>query len=160
MSKTIWAFIVLMIAHWAEHIVQAYQVWVLHMPRACAMGILGMKYPALMKGEWLHWGFALLTLGFISALNSGFGDVARKWWIAAYWFSLFHCIEHSFLFVQAQTHVYAFGRSEPTSFIQYFIPRIELHLFYNSVITILVSIAMYYKFRKSCEKCLDKSCQI
>ena len=63
-------------------------------------------------------------------------------------FSVFHFIEHLALFFQAQTGRFWFGRSVPTSFIQVFFPRIELHLFYNSVVTVLVSVAMYYRYRQ------------
>ena len=65
MSRTnkwmIGTFAVLMIAHWLEHIFQAYQVYAMHMPRACALGMLGMKYPWLIKTEALHFGFAIFT---------------------------------------------------------------------------------------------------
>src|SRR5580692_10821586 len=56
-----WTFVVLLIGHWLEHLFQAWQVYVMHMPRACALGMLGMKYPWLVRTESLHFGFALLT---------------------------------------------------------------------------------------------------
>lgn len=147
MSKTLKAFMVLMVGHWAEHLYQVYQVWGMHMPRNCAMGILGTWFPVLMTGEWLHLGFAILTMMFVAATNTEFHGVARNWWIAAYIFSWFHLAEHLSLFSQAHTRHFWFGRSVPTSLIQYFIPRIELHLFYNSIVTILVLMAVYFKLK-------------
>src|SRR3982751_1384135 len=55
-------FLVIVLYHWAEHIVQAYQFFVLHWPRPMSMGILGMYYPWLMKTEALHYGFALVMV--------------------------------------------------------------------------------------------------
>ena len=48
------SFMVIVLLHWAEHVVQAYQFYVLHMPRPMSMGLMGMVYPWLMKTETLH----------------------------------------------------------------------------------------------------------
>ncbi|MFL5552953.1 MAG: hypothetical protein ACJ770_09135, partial [Gemmatimonadaceae bacterium] len=45
----LWGFAAIVLFHWSEHIVQAYQFFVLHWPRRMSMGILGMYYPWLMK---------------------------------------------------------------------------------------------------------------
>jgi hypothetical protein len=37
----------------------------------------------------------------------------------------------------------------PTSVLQVFLPRVELHLFYNSVVFVPMVIAMYYHLRPS-----------
>lgn len=158
MSKTLKAFMVVMVAHWAEHLYQAYQVYGMHMPRNCAMGILGIWFPVLMTGEWLHFGFAILTFMFIAMTFDQFYGRARVWWNRALWFSTFHLMEHFGLFYQAQTGRYWFHRSVPTSVIQYFIPRIELHLFYNTIVTILVSVAMYYHFKRRKHEASAESC--
>ena len=37
-----------------------------------------------------------------------------------------------------------FGRPVPTSLVQLWVPRVELHLFYNTIVFIPMVIAMYY----------------
>ena len=37
-----------------------------------------------------------------------------------------------------------FGRPVPTSLVQFWVPRVELHLFYNTIVFIPMVIAMYY----------------
>ena len=37
-----------------------------------------------------------------------------------------------------------FGRPVPTSIVQLWVPRVELHLFYNTIVFIPMVIAMYY----------------
>jgi hypothetical protein len=44
--------------------------------------------------------------------------------------------------VQAATGAYLFGRSEPTSIIQLVVPRVELHLFYNAIVTVPMVLAL------------------
>lgn len=146
-------FGVIMVAHWLEHLFQAYQVYVMHIDRACAFGMLGMKYPWLVKTEILHFGFAVLTtLMFVVAGRRYFrNELAIKFWALGLMSSIWHLFEHYLLFVQALTHNYLFGKSVPTSIIQNFFPRIELHLFYNSVITVLMVAALITesKYRKN-----------
>jgi len=55
-------FLAIVLFHWVEHIVQAYQFYVLHWPRPMSMGFMGMVYPWLMKTETLHYGFALVMV--------------------------------------------------------------------------------------------------
>lgn len=134
----------LMIAHWLEHLFQAYQVYVMHMDRSCALGMLGMKYPWLIRTESLHFVFALLTVaGFLYAGWHYFeSKFATKLWAFGCLVSIWHSIEHTLLFYQATTHRYLFGAHQPMSIIQLFVPRIELHLFYNSIITLFMVFAL------------------
>ena len=53
-------FAVIVIAHWAEHIAQAIQIWVLGWPLPEARGVLGVPFPWLVKSEWMHYGYALV----------------------------------------------------------------------------------------------------
>ena len=138
------SFMAIVLFHWAEHIVQAYQVWVLHMPRPMAMGILGTYYPWLMRTETLHYSFALVMLVGLWVLRKGFTGTSHKWWMVSFWIQFWHHFEHFILFYQAQTHRYWFGGSVPTSVGQIWIPRIELHLFYNAIVFIPMVVAMYY----------------
>lgn len=134
----------IMVAHWLEHLFQAYQVYVLHMSRACSLGLLGMKYPWLIRTESLHLAFAWLTFMMFYFAGVGYfsSKFAIKMWIAGWAAAFFHLVEHSLLFAQAVSHHYLFGATQPTSLLQLLVPRIELHLFYNSVITILMLLSL------------------
>jgi hypothetical protein len=140
----LWAFMAIVLFHWVEHIVQAYQFFVLHWPRPMSMGLVGMYYPWLMKSEVLHYGFALVMVIGLWVLRKGFTGTSHKWWMAAFWIQFFHHFEHLILFYQAQTGQFWFGGSVPTSIGQIWIPRIELHLIYNALVFIPMVVAMYY----------------
>lgn len=137
-----------MVAHWLEHIVQAYQVWGLGYERHHAGGLLGQVFPWLMHSEWLHFSYALLTFAGLLLLYRAFDGPALTWWKVALAIQAWHLIEHSLLFAQAQGGFTLFGAKEPTSVLQVFFPRIELHLFYNSVVTVPIVIAMFLRWRK------------
>ncbi len=137
-------FMVVVALHWVEHIVQAWQVFVLHWPRAMSMGLLGMLYPWLMKTEVLHYGFALVMLVFLWVLRRGFTGRAYTWWMVSFWLQFWHHIEHGLLFYQALSGRYLFGGTVPTSIGQIWVPRIELHLVYNTLVFIPMMFGMYY----------------
>lgn len=138
------SFMVIVLFHWLEHIVQAYQVFVLHWPRPMAMGLVGMFYPWLMKTEVLHYSFALVMLVGLWVLRRGFTGTSYKWWMVAFWIQFWHHFEHFILFYQAQTHRFWFGGTVPTSIGQIWIPRVELHLIYNALVFVPMVVAMYY----------------
>jgi len=138
------AFTGFVLFHWMEHIVQAYQFFVMHWSRQMSMGLLGMYYPWLMKTEALHYGFALVMLIGLWVLRKGFTGTSYTWWMVAFWIQFWHHFEHFILFYQAQTHQFWFGGSVPTSVGQIWIPRIELHLIYNALVFIPMVVAMYY----------------
>src|SRR5689334_20415994 len=73
-------FMVVVLGHWAEHRVQAYQIWVLGRPRPQARGVLGQFYPWLVSSEWLHYGYAIVMLVFLFLLRPGFAGRSRTWW--------------------------------------------------------------------------------
>ena len=137
----------LMVAHWAEHLVQAYQVWGLGYERHHARGLLGQFFPWLMHSEWLHFAYAVLTLAGLLLLYRAFDGPALAWWKTALVIQVWHLFEHTLLFAQAQGGFTLFGAKEPTSVLQVFFPRIELHLFYNSVVTVPIVIAMLLRWR-------------
>jgi hypothetical protein len=137
-------FMVVVLFHWVEHLVQAYQVFVLHWSRAMSMGFVGMYYPWLMKTEVLHYGFAVIMLVGLWTLRRGFTGRSHIWWMIAFGIQFWHHIEHGLLFYQALSHHYLFGGTVPTSIGQIWIPRIELHLFYNAIVFTPMVIAMYY----------------
>jgi hypothetical protein len=138
------SFMAIVLFHWLEHIIQAYQFFVLHWSRPMSMGLLGMYYPWLMKSEVLHYGFALVMLIGLWVLRKGFTGTAYTWWMVSFWIQFWHHIEHFILFYQAQTQRYWFGGTVPTSIGQIWIPRIELHLIYNMLVFIPMVVAMYY----------------
>lgn len=137
------------VAHWAEHIVQAYQIWVLGWPRPKAGGVLGFYFPYLVKSEWLHYGFAIFMLVGFVMLRHGFTGRARTWWNTAMWIQVWHHFEHLLLLLQALTGANILGKPVPTSIAQLVFPRVELHLFYNAIVTIPMIVAMVRHMRPS-----------
>jgi hypothetical protein len=151
-------FLFVVVAHWAEHVAQAIQIWGLGWPRPQALGLLGMAFPWLIKEEWLHYGYALVMLIGLIVLRHGFTGRARTWWTVALVIQFWHHFEHLLLLIQAQFHVYLLGRSEPTSLLQLFFPRVELHLFYNSIVFLPMMVAMYLHLRPSRAESAAMSC--
>lgn len=144
-ALTIFLFVVL--AHWGEHIAQAIQIYALGWPVPQSRGLLGLAFPWLIKSEWLHYGYALVMLTFLFLLRPGFVGRARTWWTVALAIQFWHHIEHLLLLLQAQTGTFFFGRSVPTSVLQLVFPRVELHLFYNSVVFAPMVVAMVLHLR-------------
>ena len=68
-----------------------------------------------------------------------------------FYISIWHLFEHTLLFAQATIHHNLFGKPVPTSLLQLVIPRVELHLFYNTLVTVPVVVAMtlLYRSRKN-----------
>jgi hypothetical protein len=148
-------FLVIVLAHWAEHLTQAYQIWVLGRPRPQARGVLGQWFPWLVSSEWLHYGYALVMIVGLFVLLPGFVGRARAWWTVALVIQFWHHIEHLLLLIQAQTGQPFFGKAVPTSMLQLLVSRVELHLFYNSVVFIPMIVAVYYHLRPN-ERELNK----
>jgi len=137
-------FMLVVLAHWAEHLAQAWQIYVMGWPRPRANGVLGLWYPWLIKSELMHYGYALVMLIGIWIFRKGFVGTSRKWWTAALVIQFWHHIEHLLLIGQATFHHNLFGKPVPCSILQLFFPRVELHLFYNSIVFIPMVIGMYY----------------
>jgi hypothetical protein len=138
-------FMVIVLAHWAEHLLQAFQIYVLGWPVPEARGLLGLYYPWLIKSETLHYGYALVMLAGLWLFRPGFTGVRdRQWWTLALGIQFFHHIEHFLLIAQATSGYNLLGRPVPTSIIQLWVPRVELHLFYNTIVFIPMIVGMYY----------------
>ena len=138
-------FMAIVLAHWLEHLLQVTQIYALGWPVPEARGALGLLFPALIKSELLHYGYALVMLAGLWLLRGGFtGRADHFWWMLAFWIQFFHHIEHGILQVQAIAGANLFGRPVPTSIVQLWVPRVELHLFYNTIVFIPMVIAMYY----------------
>ena len=145
-KRTLQVFMLIVLAHWGEHLAQAWQVYYLGWPRPQAGGILGLFFPWLVSSEALHYGYAIVMLVGLWMLRSGFTGTSRKWWTVALVIQFWHHIEHFVLQWQALFHHNWFGSPVPVSFLQMAFPkaRIEIHLFYNAVVFIPMMIGMYY----------------
>jgi hypothetical protein len=137
-------FMAIVLVHLAEHVVQAYQVYALHWPLHQARGVLGQVFPWLVHSEVLHYGYALIMLVGLWVLLPGFAGRSRTWWLAALIIQFWHHIEHALLQGQVIFGHNLFGSPVPTSLVQLFVPRLELHLFYNTIVLVPMLVAMYY----------------
>ncbi|MBG0566076.1 hypothetical protein [Actinoplanes aureus] len=151
-------FMVIVLAHWAEHIVQAVQIWGLGWQRPQARGVLGVPFPWLISSEWLHYGYALVMLAGLWLLRGGFTGTSRRFWMLAFGIQLWHHVEHLLLLIQAQTGRPLFGQAVPVSLLQLVVPRVELHLFYNTVVFVPMVIAVYLHLRPSAAEAAKMRC--
>src|SRR3954470_4211282 len=69
------AFMVIVLAHWGEHLFQAFQIYVLGWPVPKSLGLLGFFYPWLVTSEVLHYGYALVMLVGLWIFRPGFTGV-------------------------------------------------------------------------------------
>jgi hypothetical protein len=136
-------FTAIVLAHWGEHLAQAFQVYVLKWPIPQSRGMLGLAFPWLVSSEVLHYAYALIMLVGLWVFRRGFKGRALTWWTIALVIQFWHHIEHAILQVQAITGQYLLGRPMPISLVQIWIPRVELHFFYNAIVFVPMVIAMY-----------------
>src|SRR5690606_12307099 len=151
-------FMAIVLAHWAEHLAQAFQIYVLGWPRPQAGGVLGLFFPWLVSSEVLHYGYALVMLIGIWVLRSGFVGRARTWWMISFGIQFWHHIEHALLQGQALIVEYLFNSPVPISIAQLFIPRVELHLIYNTLVFIPMVIGVYYHMFPAAEEASRMRC--
>lgn len=144
--RSLYLFTFIVLAHWAEHLTQAYQIYVMGWPRPVAGGFLGLFFPWLVSSELLHYAYAIVMLVGLWVLRKGFTGSSRKWWTAALVIQFWHHIEHAVLQWQAITQHNWLGSPVPLSFLQMVFPksRVEIHLFYNAVVFMPMLVAMYY----------------
>lgn len=140
-------FLFIVLAHWAEHIAQALQIYVLGWQAKEAGGVLGLAVLWLVTSEWLHYGYALIMLIGLIMLRPGFVGRSRTWWSVALGIQVWHHFEHLLLLIQALTDSYLLGRAVPTSIVQLIAPRVELHLFYNTIVFVPMVVAMVLHLR-------------
>jgi len=144
-ERALQGFMVIVLAHWAEHLLQAFQIYALGWPVPQARGALGYFFPYLVTSEMLHYGYALVMLTGLWMLRPGFtAGSDRHWWTIALSIQFFHHIEHFLLQGQYLLGHNLFDKPVPTSIVQLWVPRVELHLFYNTIVFIPMMIAMYY----------------
>lgn len=154
----LWLFMAVVLAHWAEHLVQAVQIYVLAWPLPEARGLLGVPFPWLVTSEWMHYGYALVMLAGLMALLPGFTGRSRVWWQISLGIQVWHHLEHLLLLVQALAGANLAGRPAPTSLIQFLIPRVELHLLYNALVFAPMVVAVYLHARPGPDERDDMVC--
>ena len=142
-ERALWIYLAIVILHWTEHLFQAAQIWVLGMPRPAALGALGYVFPWLVKSETMHFTYAVLMLVGLVLLRPGFHGSARTWWTVSLVIQAWHLFEHTLLQAQAIAGQNLFGSPVPTSIVQQFVPRPELHLLYNLAVFIPMIVAMW-----------------
>ena len=157
-ERALQLFMVVVLAHWAEHLAQAFQIYVLGWAVPASRGVLGLWFPWLVSSELLHYGYALVMLIGLWALRSGFTGQSYTWWMVSFWIQFWHHIEHGLLQGQALVGANLFNSPVPISIAQLFIPRVELHLIYNSLVFIPMVIAMYYHLFPSQEDYASQTC--
>lgn len=157
-ERSLQVFMVIVLAHWSEHITQAYQIYVLHWPVHMAGGVLGYWFPWLVHSEVLHYGYALVMLIGLWIFRRGFVGRAYTWWMIAFWIQFWHHIEHALLQGQVIVGHNLFHSPVPTSIVQLWLPRVQLHLFYNSIVFIPMVIGMYYHLLPRAEEASRMRC--
>ena len=145
-EPALWLYMVVVFAHWLEHIVQAYQVFVLAWARPDAGGILGLWFPALASSEILHFTYNLFLLGGLWLLRPAFRGRGRLFWTVALLLQGWHFLEHLLLQLQWLSGYYLFGASVQTSILQLWLPRVELHFLYNSLVFLPMVAGLFYHF--------------
>ena len=143
-KQALYVYTAIVLAHWAEHLAQTIQIYVLHWPVKESRGVLGIWFPWLVSSELLHYGYAIVMLAAFWILRRGFVGRSYFWWMVAFWIQFWHHIEHALLQGQAIFGHNLFGAPVPMSIAQLVVPRVELHLFYNTIVFIPMVIAMFY----------------
>lgn len=142
-ERALQLFLAIVLAHWAEHLVQAYQIWGLGWPIPESRGVLGYWFPWMVSSELLHYGYAFIMLIGLWLLRTGFTGKAYTWWMISFGIQFWHHIEHALLQGQAVAGANLFNSPVPISIVQVWIPRVELHLIYNTIVFIPMIVAMY-----------------
>lgn len=146
-ARALWIFMLIVMAHWMEHVLQIYQIYGLGWAPAVAGGLIGVFYPVLITSETLHFVYDFIQWAGIVILRRGFRGAARKPWDIAMVAQTWHFIEHVLLMGQYLTGYYIFGRVKQTSLLELFFPREELHFFYNLIVFVPMVIAVHYYLR-------------
>ena len=143
-APALWVFMLIIVAHWLEHVLQIYQIYALGWAPSTAGGILGVIYPQLIESESLHFFYDFVQWAGIVILRSGFQGRARTIWTLALVIQTWHYIEHVLLMGQYLTGHFLFGAPHQISILQLWFPRAELHFVYNLLVFIPMVIAVHY----------------
>ncbi|MFW6096999.1 MAG: hypothetical protein ACOC9Z_02935 [Chloroflexota bacterium] len=143
-EPALWLYMVVVFGHWLEHIIQAYQVFILGWARPDAGGVLGLWFPALASSELLHFAYNLLLFVGLWALRPAFRGRSRLFWNVALALQGWHFVEHLLLQLQWLSGYYLFGASQQMGIGQLWLPRVELHFLYNSIVFIPMVLGLFY----------------
>ena len=145
-KRSLQLFMIVVLAHWAEHLAQAVQIYMLGWSRPAAGGVLGLWFPWLVSSELLHYGYAVFMLAGLWMLRKGFTGTSLRWWTLALAIQIWHHFEHLLLQIQAIMQQNLIGSPVHVSVLQMVFPksRVEIHLFYNAIVFIPMIIGMYY----------------
>ena len=157
-KRSLQVLMAIVLAHWAEHLAQATQIYVLGWAIPDARGVLGLWFPWLVNSEALHYVYALIMLIGLWMLRQGFVGRSYTWWMVAFWIQFWHHIEHGLLQGQAIFHHNLFGSPVAVSIVQLWIPRVELHLFYNTLVFVPMVIAMFQHMFPTAEEETHSCC--
>ena len=137
-------FLAIVLAHWGEHLLQAFQIYGLGWPPPEARGVLGYFFPALITSEILHYGYAVVMLVGLWVLRSSFTGVDDRPGGRSHLAS--SSSPHRARAAAGAVLVghNLFDRPVPTSLLQLWVPRVELHLFYNTIVFIPMVVAMLH----------------
>jgi hypothetical protein len=135
----------------------------------------------------MHYLYALVMLTAFWVLRKGFTGRSYVWWMVAFWVQFWHHIEHALLQGQVVYGANFFGAPAPISLIQmvgflhgpastgfnglmqgpapdnagwllFLVRRVEVHLFYNTIVTLPMIVAMYYHLFPSPEEAARMHC--
>jgi hypothetical protein len=140
-------FTVAVLVHYVEHLGQGVEIWGLGWKTADSGGVIGLAFPWLVTSEVMHYSFALFMIIGFFLLRPAFMGRALRWWSLALVFEFWHHFEQLLLITQHYSHHYLFGGTVPTSTLQVFFPRVELHFFYNTIVLVPMLIALVQHFR-------------
>jgi hypothetical protein len=157
-ERVLWLFMVIVLGHWLEHLLQVYQVYVLAWTPKQAGGALGLTFPALVESEVLHFTYNFLLWAGIWLMRPAFAGRARFWWTGALALQSWHFFEHLLLQVQWLTGIYLFGAPAQTSLLQLWFPRVELHFMYNLLVFVPMVLGMVYHFYPPAPEPVHRGC--
>ena len=142
---------VIVLAHWGEHLLQAFQIYGLGWPRAGSARRARHFFPVLVTSEMLHYGYALVMLVGLWVLRRASpastiaGGGRSRSASSSSTTSSTRCCR-----TQALVGHNLFDRPVPTSLVQLWVPRVELHLFYNTIVFIPMVVARCRRLKPPC----------
>jgi hypothetical protein len=142
-ARALWIFMLVVVAHWMEHVLQVYQIYALSWSPDDAGGLLGVIYPQLIESELLHFVYDFIQWAGILLLWPGFRGRAATLWTVAVVAQTWHFCEHVLLMGQYLSGYYMFGAPHQISLLQLWVPRAELHFIYNLIVFIPMVIAVH-----------------
>jgi len=140
-------YLILIVTHFIEHVLQLIQAAVLAWPRAEAGGLIGLWSPQLLTNESLHFSYNLMQLVGLLVLSYHVTGRARTWWRIAIGVQLWHFFEHFLLQSQWLTGIFLFNASKQIGIGEFFLPRLELHFIYNALVFVPTMIGVYFYVR-------------